>query len=162
MKTKKIGLAVSLKSAACVTGLSYRAVQAAKAAGCRAIKPSGRVNCDALLEWLASHPEILEASGDKIDRDVEITLRVRADREIREHRLALLRGEYISTHQVEMDVAAMIQTAKLVLLAGPSSLAPQVVGVSVQEAETLLKEWLHSALDKLQKNPLGKTEPKSA
>lgn len=63
----------------------------------------------------------------------------------------------VSADQVEQDTAALIATAKTVLLSGPSSLAPQVVGVSVQEAETLLKEWLNNALAKLQKNPLGKT-----
>ncbi len=62
----------------------------------------------------------------------------------------------ISAEQVEQETAALIAAAKTVLLQGPSSLAPQVVGVSVQEAETLMKEWLHNALTKLQKNPLGK------
>lgn len=63
---------------------------------------------------------------------------------------------YVLAESVEQEVASLIGMAKTVLLSGPASLAPQVVGVSVQEAETLLKEWLHSALSKLQKNPLGK------
>ena len=63
----------------------------------------------------------------------------------------------VSQEEVEIDTDKVIKTAKAVLLAGPASLAPQVVGVSVQEAEILLKEWLHSALSKLEKNPLGRT-----
>lgn len=62
----------------------------------------------------------------------------------------------VSADQVEQDTANLIATAKSVLISGPASLAPQVVGVSVQEAEVLLKEWLHSALSKLQRNPLGR------
>jgi hypothetical protein len=53
-------------------------------------------------------------------------------------------------------VADLIATAKAVLLSGPGSLAPQVVGVSIQEAEKLIKDWLHAALSKLQADPLRK------
>jgi DNA-binding transcriptional MerR regulator len=62
----------------------------------------------------------------------------------------------VKVEEVERDIADLIMTAKTVLLSGPASLAPQVVGVSSPEAELVLREWLHSALSKLQQNPLGR------
>lgn len=152
----KLGVAVSLSAAAALLGISRAAVQAAKAAGCRAIRQNGRVDCDDLWTWLDEHPEILESAGDKVDRSIEITLKIRAERLLREHQLAVQRSEYVPAEQVERDTVDLIATAKSVLLSGPASLAPQVVGVSIPEAELILREWLHTALSKLHADPLGR------
>ena len=70
--------------------------------------------------------------------------------------LSVLRKEYVAVKDVEADTAAMIVEARRVLEAGPSSLAPQVVGVSIAEAAQLLSAWIHEALTKLHSDPLGK------
>jgi hypothetical protein len=75
-----------------------------------------------------------------------------------EVQIAILRKEYVSALDVEKDVGDLINAAKAVLLPGPRSLAPQVVGVPIPEAEKILQEWLFRALSVLQKNPLGKPE----
>lgn len=155
INSRQLGIAASLTAASAVTGLSYRAIQAAKNAGCPHVKPSGRVNCDALLRWLGDNPDCLESAGERVNLDLEIALRTRADRETRELRLAVLRGQYTLTSEVEQDTANLIAMAKSVLLTGPASLAPQVVGMSIPEAEKLLREWIYSALSKLSANPLG-------
>ena len=65
----------SMKSAAGITGLSYRAIQAAKDGGCLAIKQNGRVNIDELTEWLSQHPEVLERAGEAVSYDLELALK---------------------------------------------------------------------------------------
>lgn len=69
--------------------------------------------------------------------------------------LSVLRKDYIAVAEVENDTGAMIAEAKRVLENGPRSLAPQVVGVSIPEAEQLLAEWVHDALSRLHGDPLG-------
>jgi hypothetical protein len=62
----------------------------------------------------------------------------------------------VAAIEVEERVGAMIMQAKKVLLSGPPSLAPQVVGLSIPEAEALLKSWLNEALTQLHHDPLGR------
>jgi len=75
-----------------------------------------------------------------------------------EHQLAVLRGEYMATVDVEQMVASMVEQAKRVLLSGPASLAPQVVGMTIPEAEALLRQWLHDAMAQLHIDPVGQAE----
>jgi hypothetical protein len=69
--------------------------------------------------------------------------------------LSVLRKDYISVKEVEEDTTALILEAKRILTQGPASLAPQVVGVSISEAEQLLREWVHESLTRLCSDPLG-------
>ncbi len=69
--------------------------------------------------------------------------------------IAALKGEFVAVADVERDTAALVVQAKRVLEDGPRSLAPQVVGVSIPEAEKLLAEWVHDALSRLHRDPLG-------
>lgn len=158
----KLGIAPSLKAAASVCGISLRAVQAAKNEGCPAIQPSGRVNCDALMLWIQEHPEALALAGQALSKDEETVLKLRAERLLKEHSLACKRNEFVPVADAAKAIGDMIGEAKKVLLPGPASLAPQVVGVSIPEAEKLLNEWLHDALSRLSQNPLGIIEPAPA
>jgi hypothetical protein len=88
--------------------------------------------------------------------------KVRLENEKLEVQIAILRKEYVSALDVEKDTGDMINAAKAILLSGPRSLAPQVVGVSIPEAEKILTEWLHRALSSLQQNPFGKLEATNA
>ena len=155
---KKLGLASSMKAAASICGISRRAVQAAKDGGCDAVAQSGRVDCDRLLLWLGEHPEAFLLAGQKLSRDEEIVLKIRAERRLKEHTLACKKQEFIPTVDAQAAIGAMIAEAKKVLLSGPSSLAPQVVGVAVPEAEKILREWLHDALTRLHQYPMGRVE----
>ena len=73
-----------------------------------------------------------------------------------EFQLAILRREYVAAIDVEKWVGEMIGNAKKKLFSGPPSLAPQVVGVTIPEAEKLLREWINDALSQLHEAPLGK------
>jgi hypothetical protein len=147
-----------MKSAASICGISLRVVQAAKAGGCPAVKPSGRTDCDQLLAWLAEHPETLKLAGQALSRDEEIILKIRAERQLKEHQLAERLKQFVPMVDGQKVIGDMIARAKKVLLSGPASLAPQVVGVPIPEAEKLLREWLHEALTHLHNDPTGEAE----
>lgn len=138
-----------MAAAAAKTGLSKRTLQTAKKRGCPAFKPRGSVDCDQLLKWLAHHPEVIQGAAESINRDFEITLRARAERQLKEHRLAVLRGDFVLAADVEKWVGEMVSQARRVLGSGPSSLAPLLVGVPIPEAEAILGEWIHDALVQL-------------
>lgn len=77
------------------------------------------------------------------------------------HQLAVAKRQYIAVAEAQKVIGDMIGEAKKVLLAGPSSLAPQVVGVAIAEAEKLLREWLNDALSRLAANPIGTGKTKT-
>jgi hypothetical protein len=137
---RRLGITSTFKAAAGLTGLSLRAVQAAKNAGCPAFRQNGRCDCDTLLIWLGSNPHVLESAGETVNRDVELALKTRADRKLREHRLAVLRGEYVSADEVEKWGAALGAAIRKIVTQIHLA-APSVVGVSVPEAEARLKEF---------------------
>jgi hypothetical protein len=153
--SSKLGIAATLKAAASVCGISRRVVQAAKNQGCAATRSDGRVDCDGLVEWLAQHPETLAIAGQALSRDEEVVLKIRAERKIKEHTLKEREGKFIPIDEAKKAIGDMIANAKKVLLPGPMALAPQVVGVSIVEAETVIKAWLHEAMSQLSADPTG-------
>lgn len=66
-----------------------------------------------------------------------------------EHELGVARGEYIHVDELRQLIASMVAEAKKVFLAMPSTLAPQVVGLSVPEAEKRIKAEVDQALEQL-------------
>ena len=116
-------------------------------------KSDGRYNVE---DWRKFKTQ---QDGGICDDDIDV-LREKArnillQNQLLEHRISVARHEFVASTDVEKEVGQMIVAAKTILLSGPQSLAPQVVGVSIPEAETILKDWLHEALSKLQSNPLG-------
>ena len=69
--------------------------------------------------------------------------------------IATMRREYVLVVDVERDTGLMIADARRVLEQGPTALAPQVVCVTIPEAEQLLREWVQTALGELHNDPLG-------
>lgn len=143
-------------------GLSRRTVQNyAKLTGSPATRADGRIKVADWRRFLAQHdaevdPRALNgrkcAGVESLSlRETKILAEIKLLQQKHDERAKIL----VNAADVERDVAAMIMQAKTVLLSGPSSLAPQVVGVSVQEAETLLREWLHSALSRLHTEALA-------
>jgi hypothetical protein len=136
---KKLGWASNAGAASAITGLSTEAIKQARKAGCPACKTSGRIQCDELIEWLAAHPECLEQAGEAVNLQVEKALLTRAERKLREHKLAVANAEYVSVACAEQIGSRLGANIKQVV----STLhlcAPNVVGVSVAEAEARLKE----------------------
>lgn len=94
-----------------------------------------------------------------IDDDVDLVVLKKRNMTLQNEKIEfqnqVAREKFVSVEDVEKDTANLIAAAKSVLLTGPSSLAPQVIGVSIAEAELILRQWLHDALAKLSQNPLG-------
>ena len=65
----------------------------------------------------------------------------------------ILEKEYVLAVDVEKWTSDIITSAKTILLQIPSSLAPQVVGLTVAEAELRLKESINEALEQLHTKP---------
>lgn len=76
-----------MPGAAAILGVDPEIVSAAKEAGCEAFRARGGVNCDVLLQWLSEHPEVGAATG-VINKVLEEALKIRADRQTKEHKLA--------------------------------------------------------------------------
>lgn len=118
-------------------------------------RADGRYDVLAWREYLKAFGSAGEDEADKIDAGRERARNILLKNERLEFDLAVARREYVSAEEVEKAVAAMIGTARRRLLSGPPTLAPQVVGVTIPEAEKLLQEWIHSVLSLLHKDPLG-------
>ena len=121
---------------------------------CPETRPDGRYDITAWRAFARTHGN--GHDDDDVDVTKERARNILLQNEKLEFQLKVLRGDYRASDEVERETAQLIANAKKVLLSGPSSLAPQVVGVSIPEAETLLKQWLHDALSLLSKDPLGK------
>jgi hypothetical protein len=118
-------------------------------------KPNGGYNIDAWRSYLEDNEAI-----DDLDKSSLQAKQILLQNKLLQQKIDQNDKILVRSDDVEKDTADLIANAKAVLLAGPSSLAPQVVGVSVQEAETLLREWLYKSLSQLQKNPLGRSGEK--
>src|ERR1700722_4506646 len=59
------------------------------------------------------------------------------------------KGSLVAVRDVRSELARLIEDAKTILLSIPSKLAPQVVGLSVPEAEQLIREQIYEALTTL-------------
>lgn len=115
--------------------------------------PDGRYNVHAWRAWLTEHGNFDENEG--LSQTQLKSRQILLQNQKLEFQLAVLRKEFIAAADVEKWVGEMIGNAKKKLLAGPPAIAPQVVGVSVAEAESILRDWLHEALSQLHQDPLG-------
>jgi len=77
-----------------------------------------------------------QRSGRRTSAAKERLLALQADKLA--FQLDVLKKRYVERDEVEAEVGQMIQQAKTVLLRLPMALAPQVVGVSIPEAEQLV------------------------
>jgi hypothetical protein len=117
-------------------------------------KPDGRLDVAAWREFLRGVSGI-EDAGD-IDATRERARHILLKNQKLQQDIDIKGGLYVAKIDVEKAVAAMVLNVKRLLLNGPSSLAPQVVGLTIPEAEKLLSEWLHGAMAQLHQDPIGK------
>lgn len=147
-KPPNLGVAASMRAASAKTGFSFRAIQAAKQAGSSGFLGNGRIDCDQLVEWISDHPEILELAGERVNRDYELALKARADRRMKEHELAVQQGKYVLASDVE-KWGNELGTSIRKIVSQIHLAAPNVVGVSVAEADSRLKEVEDEILQQL-------------
>lgn len=104
-----------MAAAATQTKLSDATIQRARNAACPAFHASGRIDCDQLVEWCAANPEVLEATEAGLDRELEETLRIKADRIWREDRNAIRRKEWMPRALAGERVAAVMGPVRTIL-----------------------------------------------
>jgi hypothetical protein len=122
-------------------------------------KSDGRLSVGEWKNYLAAK-DVIEA--DDLDSGALKARNILLQNTILQQRIDRNDGISVLQADVEKDTADLIATTKRILLTGPASLAPQLVGVPIPEAEKLLKEWLHDALSRLCSDPLGRRENKAA
>jgi len=116
---------------------------------------SGRYNVKKWMDWAAKHGK--ETPGldpqSKQDWEIEKIKRQVADLDID---LAKKRGELVANDDVRRWVAEGVHAFKTELLAIPSKLAPQVVGLTIAEAEIRIRQAVHDSLMRLHREPWSK------
>lgn len=112
---KKLGVAPNMAAAAARTGLHPDAVKEAKARGCTAFHQSGRVDCDALLEYAIANPKLLEQDDGKPNMQLEQALLIRTNRLIREQKLLDIRNKNITRAEMGQRLRALGLEQKAIL-----------------------------------------------
>jgi len=112
-------------------------------------KPDGRYSIREVIEWKDLHGA---RAGDLVSKESEQIRSMMLQNEKLEIQVGILRGEYTPNVDIDQQVSEMVQQAKRELLSLPSSLAPQVVGQSIAEAEKIIKQGVVDALKSLHEN----------
>lgn len=109
-------------------------------------RPDGRYNIREVVEWKDLHGA---RAGDIVSKESEQIRSMMLQNEKLEIQVGILRGEYTPNVDIDQQVSEMVQQAKREFLSLPSSLAPQVVGQSIAEAEKIIKQAVVDALKSL-------------
>lgn len=120
---KKLGVAPSLTAAANITQYPESVIATAREQGCEAFRANGDTDCDMLKEWLINHPEILEAAAKEVNYSIEEALKMRADRMLKEHKLAEAVRKVIPVDEMKRTLTKNVIAAKSRLQSGEKVIA---------------------------------------
>ena len=109
-------------------------------------KPDGRYSVSEAVAWKDASGS---TAGDLTSKESAQVKSILLQNEKLEIQVGILKGEYTPNVDIDQQVAEMVQQAKRELLALPSSLAPQVIGQTVAEAEKIIKQSIVEALRSL-------------
>jgi hypothetical protein len=135
----KLGIALNMDGAAARTKLDRDKVKTARDHGCQAFHPSGRVDCDALLDFVANNPQIFEAS-DKPNLALEEALTARVNRKIREEKLLEIRKKVASRAELGQRLKALSLAQKTILEKELKD-NPKLVARICAQMRLLVAEW---------------------
>lgn len=132
-------------------GVSRRSIWEWRKAGAPAPAENGRWNIAAWRAWMKANGK----TGSEFD-DAEFAVAKKATcrrlvllNQKLEHEIAIFKGEWTKNEDVERDLAALAAAAKKVFDLLPAKLAPQVVRLSVAEAEKRIRDAVDDALMQL-------------
>lgn len=132
-----------------ILGVTRQSIRLWRKEGAPAAESDGRLNVEAWKAWMKAHGK-KGSEDDKTPSKVQLEAkRLLLMNEKLEHEISILKGDYTKNSEVEADVRAMVLEAKKILLAMPAAVAPQVVGLSVPEAEKRLRAAVDDALEQL-------------
>jgi transcriptional regulator with XRE-family HTH domain len=109
-------------------------------------KADGRYTLSEAVAWKDA---MGSTAGDLTSKESAQVKSILLQNEKLEIQVGILKSEYTPNVDIDQQVAEMVQQAKRELLALPSSLAPQVIGQTVAEAEKIIKQSLVEALRSL-------------
>lgn len=133
-----LGTAQNQKAAASICGLSQGIVTAARDAGCPAFSRRGTVDCDALMEWVATHKD--EIDKGQVDYGLEKALKMRIDRKLSEFRYEVKRGQYIPLDKMILFMSQLGHDWRTIILRC-HLMAPACAGQSVEVIAKLLADF---------------------
>ena len=156
-KSCLLGTAQNQKAAASICGLSQGIVTAARDAGCPAFSRRGTVDCDALMEWVATHKDDL--SKDKVDYGLEKALKMRVERETKEFQLQVKRGQFVPLDKMLLFMSQLGHDLRTIILRC-HLMAPACAGQSVEVIAKLLTEHENEQLGLIKRldDPLAHVE----
>jgi len=145
-------LARSIKDAAAQLSLPLGVLVMARGAGCAAFQQDGRVHKDTLLQWLAENPGRLPDADAMVDKLKWDAREKQARAEMREHRLAVARREFIPAREMRLEFTRATIDMKKRLLEGMRTFAQELclhlaatddqVSWAIQKAERRSREIL--------------------
>lgn len=147
-------LAKNQSELAAILGVSRKTIQRkSKHPDAPKARPNGSCVVSEWREFLGQADE-----DDDLDANQLKAKQILLQNNILEHKYAVMRGEFIAVEDVQVFLTEMITAAKKVLLTIPPSLAPQVVGETIAEAEKLLRNSINDALERLTADPTSLTD----
>lgn len=112
-------------------------------------KADGRYNVQEVVQW---RDENGETAGDLVSKESEQVKGIQLQNEKLAIQIGILKGDYTPNSEITAQVTEMVLSAKRQLLALPASLAPQVVGESIAQAEKIIKDAINNSLKSLSEN----------
>jgi len=133
-----------------ILGVERKTIQRwLKIKGCPQARSDGRYSIPDFREWASkTGRKIAEDDPDDERNKLEVR-RLRTICERLDLELEVARGNYTANDELAREVFRMVATAKKVLEQMPSTLAPQVVGMKVAEAEKRIKDQVDEVIRKL-------------
>ena len=128
-------------------GCSRQSIHAWVSNGMPGANRSGLYNLKDCMDWLEARGSEKVASGEALSRKSRL-IEEKLQAQVHKIRVetAVIEKEYLPASDVINQLQRVILTAKSVLLAVPSNLAGQIVGMSPAGAQELLTEAIVSAL----------------
>lgn len=116
-------------------------------------RPDGRYHVRDIVDWKELHGA---RAGDLHSKESVQVKSLILQNEKLEIQVGILKGEYTPNVDIDQQVSEMVHQAKRELLSLPASLAPQVVGQSIAEAEKIIKSSMVDALKSLHEHEWNK------
>ena len=113
--------------------------------------PAGRLNVKEWMEWVTKQGKDLPAiGGTKQEWEVE---RIKRQVDSLDIEIKRKRGELVHIEDVKRWCGQMVYGFRVEVLGIPGKLAPQVVGLTIAEAELRIRSAITDALTKLSREP---------
>lgn len=148
----------SIVDLARILGVAARTIRGWKTAtDCPIADASGRYDVGEWMEWAAKRGKETPPQGPTTKQEWEIE-RIRRQVEAMDLDLKIQRGEFVSIEDVKRWASECAGAFRVDMLAIPGKLAPQVVGLTIPEAELRIRNEITEALRHMSRAPWAKDE----